>query len=388
MPPAPVSVTSREPRAAAQQRRQLGQVGLATHERRRRGGEVPARAQLGRLDRERRVLPEDRALQLVQRGAGLEPQLLSQRVPRLPEHRERVGLPVAPVEGEHQLPAEPLAAPVLGDQRFELCDQIAMAPEREVGVDPVLERRQPQLLQPRHLGLRERFVADVLVGLAAPQPERLAEARLRRAGLAPRQLGAAACDQELEPLEVQLTGREAEPVAGPVLLDPLRAEAPAQPVDVDLQRVDRRRGRLLTPQRVDQPVARDDVPARDQQAREQRHLLARRQLDGAGGGGDLHGSEHPELHGRILCSRGPLRKPAQVACRGACSDLAAEPWRSRCWCPWRSRSCCSHRRRSAARSSRRGASCSLRRRIPRRWSRCSPPRCSSRTPASCSSPTA
>jgi hypothetical protein len=98
-------------RAAAQQRRQLGQVGLATHERRRRGREVPARAQL-RLDGERRVLLEDRPLQLVQRGAGLEPQLLAQRVPRVPEHRERVGLPIAPVEGEHQLPAEPFAAPV------------------------------------------------------------------------------------------------------------------------------------------------------------------------------------------------------------------------------------------------------------------------------------
>ena len=284
-------------RAAAQQRRQLRQVGLATHERRRRSREVPARAQLGRLDRERRVLLQDRALQLVQRGAGLEPELLAQRLPRLPEHLERVGLAVAPVQGEHELPAEPLAAPVLGNQRLELGDELAVVTERELRLDTVLERRQPQLLEPRHLCLRERLVADVLVGPPAPQPERLAEARLRRGGLAPRQLGAPARDEELEALEVQLAGRQPQPVPGPVQLDPLGAEAPAQPVHVDLQRVDGRRGRLLAPQRIDQPVARDDVSARDQQAREQRHLLARRQLDGAGGGGDLNGPEHAELHG-------------------------------------------------------------------------------------------
>ena len=242
----------------------------------------------------------------------------------MPEHLERVGLPVAPVEREHQLPAEPLAAPVLGDQRLELGDELAMAPEREVGLDAVLERRQPQLLQPRHLGLRERLVADVLVGVPAPQPERLAEARLRRAGLAPRQLGTPARDQELEALEIQLAGREAQPVAGPVQLDPLGAQAPAQAVHVDLQGVDGRRGRLLTPQRVDQPVARDDLPAGDQQAREQRHLLARRQLDGAGGGGDLHGSEHAELHGRQ--SSVPARRSASSArtLRGAVGRHAGE----------------------------------------------------------------
>ena len=119
--------------------------------RRRRGRrEMPSRAQLGRLDGERRVLLEDRPLQLLQRGPGLEAEL--RRASRRRARRNTssaVGLPVAPVEGEHQLPAEPLAALVLGDQRLELGDEIAMAPEREVGLDPVLERRQPQLLQPR-----------------------------------------------------------------------------------------------------------------------------------------------------------------------------------------------------------------------------------------------
>ena len=69
-----------QPRAAAQQRRQLGELGLAADERRRRRREVPARAQLGRLDGERRVLLEDRPLQLLQRGPGLEAELVAHRV--------------------------------------------------------------------------------------------------------------------------------------------------------------------------------------------------------------------------------------------------------------------------------------------------------------------
>ena len=172
-----------------------------------------------------------------------------------------------------------------------------MAAEREIRLDAVLERRQPQLLQPRHLGLRERLVAHVLVRPPAPQPERLAEARRRRGGFAARQLGRPRATSVLEALEVELAGRQAQPVPGPVQLDPIGAEPVAQAGHVDLQRVDGCRGRLLAPQRVDQPVARDDLAARDQQAREQRDLLARRQLDGAGGGGDLHGPEHAELHG-------------------------------------------------------------------------------------------
>ena len=51
-----------QPRPVAQQRRQFGKLGLAPHERRRGRRKVPPRAQLGRLDRQRRILLEDRPL--------------------------------------------------------------------------------------------------------------------------------------------------------------------------------------------------------------------------------------------------------------------------------------------------------------------------------------
>jgi hypothetical protein len=115
-------------------------------------------------------------------------------------------------------------------------------PECKVGIDSVLECRQPQLLQPRHLRLRERLGANILVRMAAPKPERVSQARRRRFGLRPFQLGPAALDQMMESLEVQLSRQEAQSVSEPVPLDPLGPQPAAQPVHVHLQGVHRRRG--------------------------------------------------------------------------------------------------------------------------------------------------
>ena len=58
-----------------------------------------------------------------------------------------------------------------------------MAAEREVGLDPLLERRQPQILEPSRLDARERLVGELGQRRPAPQGERLAQQarRARRA---------------------------------------------------------------------------------------------------------------------------------------------------------------------------------------------------------------
>ena len=89
---------------------------------------------------------------------------------------QRVSLPAAAVEREHQLAAQPLAEHVLGDQRLELRHQLVMAAERQVGVDAILERREPQLLQPGDLALRVRLAAEIGERLAVPERERIAQA--------------------------------------------------------------------------------------------------------------------------------------------------------------------------------------------------------------------
>ena len=51
------------------------------------------------------------------------------------------------------------------------------APERELGFRALLDEREPELLEPRDLLLRERLVAELCERLAAPERERLAEQR-------------------------------------------------------------------------------------------------------------------------------------------------------------------------------------------------------------------
>jgi hypothetical protein len=43
---------------------------------------------------------------------------------------------------------------MLRDQRLELADQLRVAAEREVGLDPLLDDREPEILQPPCLHLR------------------------------------------------------------------------------------------------------------------------------------------------------------------------------------------------------------------------------------------
>ena len=85
---------------------------------------------------------------------------------------------------------------------------------------------------------------------------------------------AAPIEQPLERAHVDLPGIDAQHVA---MVDggdqPFRRRRPclraverlAQPRDVDLHRLGRRRRRALTPQRLDQPIRRDDLTGRQHQ---------------------------------------------------------------------------------------------------------------------------
>ena len=67
---------------------------------------------------------------------------------------------------------------MLADERLELADEVPRgSPELELGVDPLLEHRQLQLLEPRDLALREGLVAELLERRAAPEVKRVTELR-------------------------------------------------------------------------------------------------------------------------------------------------------------------------------------------------------------------
>ena len=129
----------------------------------------------------------------------------------------------------------------------------------------LLEAAEPQLLQPADLGLREALAGELRERRATPQRQRLVELAL---GL-----------ERLEAVEVELAGLDAQQVAGRPRLDPLAAEELAQVGDVDLQRLVDGRRRVLLPQRVDQPVSRDDAIGVEQQQGQQRALLEAAHLE-------------------------------------------------------------------------------------------------------------
>ena len=73
---------------------------------------------------ELRVVTEDRLLEPLELGRGLDPQLFDQGLAGLAIGIECFGLPAGAVESEHQLPAQSLPQRILGDERLELPDQL------------------------------------------------------------------------------------------------------------------------------------------------------------------------------------------------------------------------------------------------------------------------
>ena len=106
---------------------------------------------------EGRVVAEDRLLEPLQCLARLDAEVVDERAARLGVGVERLRLPVGAVEGEHLLRAEPFPQRVLAHEQVQLAENLFVPAEREVAVDPVHQRRQPQLVELRHLVAAERL---------------------------------------------------------------------------------------------------------------------------------------------------------------------------------------------------------------------------------------
>ena len=133
------------------------------------------RARPPRRRTERGVLLEDLALEMPERLARLEPELGGEVLPAVLVRLQRLRLATRAVQRQHELTAEALAERVALDERLELADQLVVPSEREVAVDPLLEGRQAELVEPGDLRLRERLVREVGEGRPAPERERVTE---------------------------------------------------------------------------------------------------------------------------------------------------------------------------------------------------------------------
>ena len=107
-------------------------------------------------------------MQLPQLGARLHADLVDQRAARVAVGLKRLRLAAGAIQREHPQAVQALAQRLLPRERVELGKDVAVAPGGEVGLDRLLARRQPQLLEPADLQRRERLAGDVVERRSAP----------------------------------------------------------------------------------------------------------------------------------------------------------------------------------------------------------------------------
>ena len=124
---------------------------------------------------QRGFLAQDRCVELLERRARLDPQLVDERAAGFLIGAKRLGLAPRPVEREHQLAAEPLAERILLDEALQLADELGCRATFEIGLDSIFEGRRAKLFEAGDLGFGERLEGEVGKWGAAPQPERFAK---------------------------------------------------------------------------------------------------------------------------------------------------------------------------------------------------------------------
>ena len=179
-------------------------------------------------------------------------------------------------------------------------------PASRVLVDGDLERRGVELLQAADLRRRERLAGHVGERCAAPEPQCLAGRALR--------------EQPFEPSGIHILAGETQLVAAAVRGDHvLLAERLAQMGDVELDELERRGRRVVTPEAVDQPVRADRRSGLQRQHREHGALLGAAEADRAVITDGLDRPEEVDAH--LTTHRDPRTPAASAPVRRPCAEL-------------------------------------------------------------------
>ena len=240
----------------------------------------------------------------------IDAQGLGQFAPGVRVDLQRLGLPAAAVQGQHQLGAQPLTQREFGHQFPQLRDEFAVPAERQAGRRPVLQRRKPQLLQPGRLRGGERRLPHVGERRPAPQSQRLPQQPGRPFVRTGRQRRPAGGCEPGEPVRVDLVGIDREPVPGRVVLDVLAQRGP-QPGDLGLEGVRHPRRRMRTVEPVGEPPDGNGPARVEQQQGEQGPAPRTAERDRAATGVPRPRlPQNPESHPAILAQRRPAESGA------------------------------------------------------------------------------
>ncbi len=291
------------PRPAHQRRRlRLGQGGC--------GGDRAARDQRG-------ILGEYRPLHLAGARVGVEAQLLDQQPPSLGERGQGVGLPSCLVERVGAQAAQTFAQGKPGEEPGQLGHHPGPDAETELRLGGVLHQRQPQLAEVGDLRTRPGVLLEARERVSPPLGERAAQ-------LAPRPGQVAAAEQPRPLRRVRPGPREVKALVGndqgvtPELAhedagghraDASGLQDPAELGDVRLDGVERARGRLVLPERLDDPRGAHRA-RRGQHAHGQDGLLlVRSEVKGALAVGEhADRTKQAKLHASPLDARAGLRR--------------------------------------------------------------------------------
>jgi hypothetical protein len=143
-------------------------------------------------------------VQVAQFAAGFDAELVDERPSDRLVGRERLGLTAAAVQAQHHRAMNTLAEWMLGGERLELANDLGMTAGGKIGVDPLFDRRQPHLLEPRDLSAGEWDRGKVLQRFASEQCRGILEGSGSRGPITPLQRLPSAIDEGLESIEVQL----------------------------------------------------------------------------------------------------------------------------------------------------------------------------------------
>jgi hypothetical protein len=231
------------------------------------------------------VLLEDLLLEPAQLGARRLSELAVERVAQAAVCGQRLGLPAAAIQREHQVAVEALAQRMLVDEPLEPRHGRCVVAERELRLQRQLERLEAALGELRDVGLRERRVAQVGQRiLGAPQGQRVGEQARRRASVARAQALPPRVDERAEAVDVELVGLQLEHVGRALGLQDRVRERPPQTRDVDVDGLRRLVRTGLGPQHLDELLGRDGLVAVEQERGQELSRLAaadRERLTGA-----------------------------------------------------------------------------------------------------------
>jgi len=212
--------------------------------------------QVMRRDRgheQRAIVVENRALELAELRRRLQAQLVLQAGSQPLERCKRLGLSRGAVERDHQLRGELFSERFRARQLLELREHLEVSPELQVGLDPPADRLEANLCEARRVGTRRRVRRQIAERHSAPENQRLVEQAVDRVRREIRR--ECGLDEALETLRVDRLGIRAQDVAAAFSLHDQRRKGAAQLRDVHLDRVGRRLGRVVRPERVDQRLS-------------------------------------------------------------------------------------------------------------------------------------